>query len=178
MCDTPHPDRRRRALLASVPAMLLLGLAPRARAAAPTALANLPAPGPGDTCPVCGMFVAKYPEWIATILYADGRALHFDGPKDFFKFVLEPDRYLPGYAGAPIAAMGVTEYYTLARIDARGAVYVLGSDTLGPMGHELVALETGADAADFMRDHAGKRQLGFDEVTPALLAGLDEGRFE
>lgn len=26
---------------------------------------QLPAPGPRDTCPVCGMFVSLYPDWVA-----------------------------------------------------------------------------------------------------------------
>ncbi|NCU21908.1 hypothetical protein EOM89_14700, partial [Candidatus Falkowbacteria bacterium] len=64
---------------------LAFGLPQTARAdAAPV---DLPKPGPRDTCPVCGMFVARYPEWIATVVFADGMAFHFDGPKDFFKFV-------------------------------------------------------------------------------------------
>ncbi|MEW8383487.1 MAG: nitrous oxide reductase accessory protein NosL, partial [Candidatus Thiodiazotropha taylori] len=48
---------------------------------------ELPNPGPKDTCPVCGMFVAKYPEWIGTVLYKDGHAHHFDGAKDLFKYL-------------------------------------------------------------------------------------------
>ena len=50
---------------------------------------DTPPPGPGDTCPVCGMFVAKYPEWIATIVFGDGTAVHFDGAKDMFKYLLD-----------------------------------------------------------------------------------------
>jgi hypothetical protein len=42
---------------------------------------KLPAPGPRDTCPVCGMFVAPYPFWVATVLWRDGKAVHFDGAK-------------------------------------------------------------------------------------------------
>ena len=45
---------------------------------------KLPAPGARDTCPVCGMFVAPYPYWVATVLWRDGKAVHFDGAKDFF----------------------------------------------------------------------------------------------
>ena len=46
------------------------------------------------------------------------------------------------------------------------------------MGHELVPLMSDADAADFMKDHAGKRLLKFKDVAKPLLVGLDEGRFE
>ena len=51
-----------------------------------------PDPGRNDTCPVCGMFVAKYPAWIATILFEGGRAYHFDGTKDLFKYLLDMPR--------------------------------------------------------------------------------------
>ncbi|MER2603690.1 MAG: nitrous oxide reductase accessory protein NosL, partial [Candidatus Competibacter phosphatis] len=49
---------------------------------------QLPAPGPQDTCPVCGMFVSLYPDWVATLVYKDGHAHHFDGAKDLFKYLL------------------------------------------------------------------------------------------
>ena len=136
-----------------------------------------PAPGPKDTCPVCGMFVSLYPDWVATVVYRDGHAHHFDGAKDLFKYLLNLPKYAPGHAQADIAAIGVTEYYNISRIDARTAWYVIGSDTLGPMGHELVPLATQAEAEEFQRDHQGKRTVRFDEVTPALLDQLDQGKF-
>jgi len=136
-----------------------------------------PNPGPNDTCPVCGMFVAKYPEWIATVLYRDGHAHHFDGAKDLFKYLLDLPRWAPGHRAENIELIGVTEYYELRRIDARQAWYVIGSDTLGPMGHELIPLESEGDAREFMQDHKGVRILRFDQVTDELLRKLDEGRF-
>ena len=136
-----------------------------------------PAPGPKDTCPVCGMFVSLYPDWVATVVYRDGHAHHFDGAKDLFKYLLNLPKYAPGHAQADIAAIGVTEYYNISRIDARTAWYVIGSDTLGPMGHELVPLATQAEAEEFQRDHQGKRTVRFDEVSPALLDQLDQGKF-
>jgi len=139
---------------------------------------QLPAPGAKDTCPVCGMFVALYPDWTATVLYQDGHAHHFDGAKDLFKYLLNLPKYAPGHQQADIAAIGVTEYYGVARIDARAAWYVIGSDVLGPMGHELIPLATQAEAEDFQRDHKGKRRVRFDEVNPALLEQLDHGNFE
>jgi nitrous oxide reductase accessory protein NosL len=160
--------RCRRWLLAGM--LMILGVA----GSAPV---DLPRPGPADTCPVCGMFVARYPEWIATVLYRDGHAHHFDGAKDLFKYLLDRPRWAPRHAAKEIASIGVTEYYGLTLIDARQAWYVIGSDVLGPMGHELVPLATQEDAAAFMDDHGGRRILRFDEVDLGLLDGLDQGRF-
>lgn len=180
MCNAHprQPDRRRvlAGLLATASA-ITVGFPPRAaRAEAPTVA--LPPPGPRDTCPVCGMFVAKYPEWIATLLWDDGEAVHFDGAKDFFKYLEDLEKYAPGRSAEQIRAMGVTEYYGLALIDAAAALYVIGSDVYGPMGHELVPLANDADAADFLKDHRGKRLVTFGEVDMPMLTGLDAGRFE
>lgn len=139
---------------------------------------QLPAPSPKDTCPVCGMFVSLYPEWVATVLYQDGHSHHFDGPKDLFKYLLNLPKYAPDRHQTRITAIGVTEYYGLTRIDAHTAWYVIGSDVLGPMGHELVPLATQSEAEEFLRDHKGKRTVRFADVTPALLEQLDHGKFE
>lgn len=134
---------------------------------------DLPRPGPGDKCPVCGMFVAKYPDWIGWAELSDGKRLVFDGPKDLFKFVLEPGRYLPSRTRADVKAVTVTDYYALAPVDARSASFVLGSDVYGPMGRELVPFAKRADAEEFLRDHHGARVLSFDEVTADLVGSLD-----
>ena len=139
---------------------------------------DVPDPQLRDTCPVCGMLVARYPAWIATVLHEDGHADHFDGAKDLFKYLFDLPRYAPGRSADGISAIGVTEYYGLTRIDAHAAWYVIGSDVLGPMGHELVPLESEADAREFKDDHQGTRILRFDEVSPELLERLDAGEIQ
>lgn len=176
----PGPARHgpaRRAVLrgaGALAASVALGVAPRVAFGRPV---SLPAPGPRDVCPVCGMFVAPYRYWIATVLFKDGTAAHFDGAKDFFKYLHDLKKYAPQRAPADIRAMGVTDYYGTARIDAREAWYVLGSDVLGPMGHELVPLDSEADAKEFLTDHKGRRIVRFGDVQPGWLGALDEGRF-
>jgi nitrous oxide reductase accessory protein NosL len=139
---------------------------------------GVPDPGERDTCPVCGMFVARYPEWIATVVYRDGHAHHFDGAKDLFKYLLDLARWAPGHRAEDIATVAVTDYYAVQRIDARAAWYVIGSDMLGPMGHELIPHPTEAEAQEFLRDHKGVRVLRHGDVTLDLLRRLDEGRFD
>lgn len=167
----PATPTRRQALQTLLLGTGLAGL-PSARAGA----VKLPAPGPRDTCPVCGMFVAPYPYWIATVLWRDGTAVHFDGAKDFFKYLLDLKKYEPRRSRSDIQAMGVTDYYGAVRITAQTASFVIGSDVLGPMGHELVPHDSAEEAREFLQDHRGRRVLRFDEVTPALLKALDESR--
>jgi nitrous oxide reductase accessory protein NosL len=156
-------------------AALAGGLAgsPRARAApAATAEAPPPAPGRADKCPVCGMFVARYPDWVASARLRDGRTFFFDGAKDLFTFLLDPGEHVPGVAAADVAASFVTDYYAVRPVDARAAFYVRGSDVLGPMGHELVPFATEADARAFLADHRGAGVLRAGEVSAAVLGAL------
>jgi nitrous oxide reductase accessory protein NosL len=130
-------------------------------------------PGPGDKCPVCGMFVAKYPDFAAEVIYPDGRRAYFDGAKDLFKYLLSPKAYDPSRRRSEITAIHVTDYYSLAPVDGKRALYVIGSDVLGPMGKELIPFAVEKEAREFLADHKGKRILRFDEVTAELLKGLD-----
>lgn len=136
----------------------------------------MPKPADNATCPVCGMFVAQYPEWLAGVVYKDGHAHYFDGPKDMFKYLLDLSKYAPGHSKEQIQVILVTDYYGTAPMDAREAFFVAGSDVLGPMGHEFVPLANKEEAAEFSKDHAGKKTLRFNEITPAMLDALDRGK--
>ena len=127
-----------------------------------------PLPGPKDRCAVCGMFVAKYPNWVATIVYADGSHRFFDGPKDLFRSLVGE-----GDSATVDAEIWVTDYYTTKPIKAREAVYVAGSDVLGPMGAELIPLATIDLAESFRVDHGGADVLTFDRVDEAVLRSLE-----
>lgn len=131
-----------------------------------------PKPSPRDKCPVCGMFVSKYPDWVTSVLFKDGSTLFFDGAKDFFTFYHNMNAYAPSRTQAAISSITLKDYYGLKTIDARSALYVTGSDVYGPMGKELVPFETASDAQAFLKDHKGKQVLKFGDVTPALLKAL------
>ncbi|MCK6551872.1 nitrous oxide reductase accessory protein NosL [Myxococcota bacterium] len=145
-----------------------------AKTAAPKV--DVPAATPRDRCPVCGMIVFDFPEWAAAVVFRDGATLHFDGVKDLFDFLGDVPRYAKGRTRADVRTIAVTDYYDQTRIDAKAALFVLGTDIRGPMGHELVPVATRAAAEELMKDHEGKRILTFDEVTPAVLALLDPPR--
>jgi copper chaperone NosL len=171
--DAPCDHSRRRALLVLPllpPALLaLLSAAGEGGEATPGPVTLKPS----DKCPVCGMFVAKYPDWTAQAIYRDGSYAVFDGPKDLFKYLFNLPTYAPTRRAADIAALYVTDYYSLTLVDGRAAWYVLGSDVLGPMGRELIPVAAEKEARQFMVDHKGKRLLRFTEVTADTLKGLD-----
>lgn len=134
---------------------------------------TIPKPTARDKCPVCGMFVAKYPDWLAAVRLRDGSHVYFDGAKDMFKFLHDVKKYDPGRRPDDIQAIAVMDYYGLAWIDARKAWYVLGSDVYGPMGRELIPLEKEADAREFLKDHKGTRIIRFADATPEVIKNLD-----
>ncbi len=114
-------------------------------------------------CPICGMFVAKYPQWVAMI-EAQDQNLYFDGVKDMMKYYFKNDKKFD--------KLFVSDYYKLHKISAKEAFFVIGSDVFGPMGDELVPFASEAEAQNFAKDHAGKRILTFDEIDENVLVGL------
>jgi len=129
---------------------------------------------PADAkCPVCGMFVARYPDWFTSLTFRDGSAVYFDGAKDMFTFCLNMKKYRPTKSPKDIASVAVKDYYSLKVIDGRKAFFVSGSNVYGPMGKELVPFARESDAREFIKDHNGKKILRFEDVTPAVLKSLE-----
>lgn len=130
--------------------------------------------GKDEKCPVCGMFVYKYPKWAAQI-HITGKEKHlsFDGVKDLMKLYLEPQKW-GDYKKMSFYTVLVTDYYTQKAIDGKKAYYVIGSNVLGPMGKELIPFETAENASIFFKDHLGKEIVTFDQIDMKLVNKLDE----
>ena len=130
-------------------------------------------PSPKDRCAVCGMFVAKYPNFLAQVLFQDGSYALFDGPKDMFKYYFNLEKYNPLKKSSDVAAIFVMDYYSLKPIDGFKAYYVGGSNVFGPMGKELIPFEKEAEAKEFMADHVGKSLSKFKDVNRDIIKSLD-----
>ena len=130
-------------------------------------------PAKRDKCPVCGMFVYKYPDFVAEIIFKDGSYAVFDGAKDMFKYYFNLKKYNPKKTVSDIESVYATDYYTLALIDGFKAYYVLGSDIYGPMGRELIPFEKEGDAKEFLKDHKGKSIHRFKDITYEIIKSLD-----
>jgi copper chaperone NosL len=130
-------------------------------------------PSPKDKCPVCGMFVAKYPDFLAEIIFKDGSYAIFDGTKDMFKYYFNLKKYNPNKNLEDIDSIYVTDYYGLILIDGYNASYVVGSDIFGPMGRELIPFEKETDVKGFLKDHRGDSILKFKEITLEKVKRLD-----
>jgi nitrous oxide reductase accessory protein NosL len=130
--------------------------------------------GARERCPVCGMFVAKYPNWITQVRLADGTVRYFDGMKDLLAYHFQPAQY--GGKEGTIREIWAKDYYTLAWLDARAAFFVAGSDVYGPMGVEFIPFASEKAAQAFARDHHGKQVLPFAAITEELVNTLRTGQ--
>lgn len=126
---------------------------------------------PDERCPVCGMFVAKYEDWIVQARLADGSVLYFDGMKDLMVFYFNPEQY-GKFTRQDIREIWVKDYYTLQWLDGFQAFYVIGSDVYGPMGMEFIAFDTREAAYNFLKDHKGTMVLPFEKITEEQVQAL------
>jgi nitrous oxide reductase accessory protein NosL len=118
-----------------------------------------------DKCPVCGMFVYKYPRWATQMFFAH-KHYSFDGVKDMMKYYFKHNK--------GISKMLVTDYYTQKTIDAKKAYYVIGSDVYGPMGAELIPFGSKESAETFMFDHKGKKVIFFKDIDAKVMQELEK----
>lgn len=127
-------------------------------------------PGVRDRCPVCGMFVASYSNWIAQIEFIDGSREFFDGPKDMFRYYLKLQKKDSAHSKETIVGIYVTEYYSTKMLHVDKLLFITGSDILGPMGKELIPV-SGKEAAEaFKREHKGEDLYTFKQVTSDILS--------
>jgi copper chaperone NosL len=166
-------DRTRRSCLAMLASLAGIAAAPLLFRSSILVAVDGPVIRKSDRCPVCGMFVYKYPKWVARIVFKDGTSYFYDGAKDMFKHIFNIRKYTPGQSAEEITDIQVTDYYRVELIDARSAYYVIGSDVLGPMGHELLPLKDQPSAQEFLMDHKGKSILRFQDVNDEVIKSLD-----
>lgn len=125
-------------------------------------------------CPVCGMLVGMFVDTNATIQFKDSpETLVFDCSKCMFKYYLNLNKFNPTKTAADIASVTVKDHYSTEVLDAEQAYYVIWSDTYGPMGHEPIPFGKEEDAKKFMKEHKGKKIIGFNDVNMKLIRRLD-----
>jgi copper chaperone NosL len=138
-----------------------------------TAAEKAPAkPGEKDKCPVCGMFVAHYPDFIAQVVFKDGSYAFFCGVKDMMKYYFDLPQYNSFKKMSDIASVVVTDYSNMKPTDGYEAYYVVGSVVFGPMGQEFFPFAKESAAQEFMRDNNGKEIVRFDQLNPEVVQKL------
>jgi nitrous oxide reductase accessory protein NosL len=130
-----------------------------------------------DRCPVCKMYLYRYQDWLAQIVYVKNSKTYkytFDGVKDMMKFYFNPKKYVKKeFDKTDIQNIYVTDFKSKDTINAKDAFYVIGSDVYGPMGDELIPFENKNEAEEFLKSHNVKKIIRFNEITLKLIRSLD-----
>jgi copper chaperone NosL len=129
-------------------------------------------PGEKDQCPICGMYAAHYPDFVAQVVFKDGSYAFFCGVKDMMKYYFDLPQYNPAQKTSDVAYIVVTDYSTLKPTDGYKAYYVVGSVVFGPMGQEFFPFGAESAAREFMRENNGKKIVRFDQLNPEVVKEL------
>lgn len=117
----------------------------------------------GGRCALCGMRVTRGSAFASGATEANGHEVLFDSVKCMF-------RWLGQHADA--RDPWSTEHLSRSERPARDLFYVMGSDIDGPMGADLVPVDTRDHAEQIRTSHHGTQILAFAEVTSDVLDEL------
>lgn len=121
---------------------------------------------PEDRCPVCAMPVTEHARFSCAIELQDGETFYFCGTGCLIRSWMHPEVYL-GQPREKLSRSVVREYFEGNQIDGAKAIFVAGSDVIGPMGPALVPLEDEADVETFRKRHGGKTTFRLREMDDA-----------
>ncbi|MGD9210826.1 MAG: nitrous oxide reductase accessory protein NosL [Desulfobacteraceae bacterium] len=117
-----------------------------------------------DRCPLCAMFPARYPEFSCALKLTDNRTYYFCSPRCLLRVWGEPTRFLK-VSKDKITHIIVRHYFTGEQMDGKTALWVSGSNVIGPMGPALVPLKTHSEVATFKKRHGAKQVFRLMELT-------------
>lgn len=126
-------------------------------------------PGSDTACSLDGMTLKDYPGPKAQIHYKEGAPEYFCDLMELFGSLLAPEQKRP-IAGAFVQDMGKTawEHPEGNWIDAKTAIYVVGSKKPGSMGPTFGSFSNMQDAEAFTKKEGGKivrfEQINLDMV--------------
>lgn len=118
---------------------------------------------PEDRCPVCGMRVINYPYFSTAIQLKDDTTFYFCSAGCMIRAWLQPEIFL-AHPKHRIRRAMVKNYFTGQPLDALEAVWVAGSDVIGPMGPAVVPLSGPEEVRTFRRRHGGKQVFRLQEL--------------
>jgi len=116
------------------------------------------------------MLLADYPGPKGQILYADAKApVYFCDTVELVSSLLRPEQ-VRAVKGAWVQDMGKADWAQPRGqwLDAKLAIYVIGSRKRGSMGPTLATFAAEADATKFIAENGGK-PLRFGEITPEMV---------
>jgi copper chaperone NosL len=108
-------------------------------------------------CPVCGMYPALFPQWMAQIVFLDQTMVAFDSPMEMQRYLHDLPRYGQGRTTAEVGRIYVSDHAGGGWLRAGDAFFVAGSRALGPMREVDYPAFASREAAEaFMRREGGE----------------------
>ncbi len=123
--------------------------------------------GLSDRCPVCAMFPYRYPKTAAAMTLKNGDAFYFCSNGCLLRTWLRPTVYLGRHRSA-IDRLAARDYFSGAPVDGRTAIWVAGSDVIGPMGPAIIALGDKNQLEAFKKRHGGSAVFTIDQLNDTL----------
>jgi nitrous oxide reductase accessory protein NosL len=123
--------------------------------------------GKSDRCPVCAMFPYRYPQTAAGMTLKNNTTFYFCSNGCLLRSWLRPTVYLGRHRSA-IDRLVARDYFCGAPVDGCAALWVAGSDVIGPMGPAIVALGYANQLEAFRKRHGGSAVFTLDELDDNL----------
>ncbi|MGC8605664.1 MAG: nitrous oxide reductase accessory protein NosL [Desulfomonilaceae bacterium] len=115
------------------------------------------------SCAVCGMKIQDETDIHGALVFSSGKVVPFDSISELFRYSLSPDTF--GFKPADLKKAFVVDHDSKKFVEAKDAVYVIGSDSQGMMGPEMHAFSNKSSAEKFVADAKDKKILVFSQVS-------------
>jgi len=126
------------------------------------------------TDPVYLLPLKKYPKWVAEAELNNGKKVHFVSVKSMMTvYFHQPYFQRHKFIDGNITKLYVQDYINGKKIDAKNAVYLFGSNIVGPHGDDLVPFENREKAKIFQFKNGGTKILPFNKLSKGLIRYLD-----
>ncbi len=113
-------------------------------------------------CPLCGMYPARYPQFNCQIVFDDGSYAAFDSASGLLVYLHFPDK--TGIEVKPVARIYFKDYYRENWIESEKTFFVMGSEIMGPMGVEFLAVDSETAAGKLQKQQAGREIVPFKTI--------------
>jgi len=125
-------------------------------------------------CPLCGMFPARYPRFHCQIVFQDGSYEAFDSTIGLLVYLYFPEK--TGFKVKEIHQVYFMDYLKESWIESQDTYLVVGSDIMGPMGLEFLAVDSRTAAEELIEKENGKLSVQFNHVNRRfLIKAAEEG---
>jgi len=113
-------------------------------------------------CPLCGMYPARYPQFNCQIVFKDGGYEAFDSAVGLLVYLLFPDK--TGIKPKPVREIYFKDYFKENWMEAGKAIFVTGSNIMGPMGVEFLPVDSEQAANDLKKQENGQDIVHYNEI--------------